>query len=211
MTCAAYVGTENQNAGSLATTFTWLGPDSLALDSSQVSTDTSTQNGLVFVRSVLRVCNFGMQNAGQYTCRVSNSNGNDNRTWAVTFPQTPVVPQLAAISGYESVTYGHTVYLACAMYGYPQPQISWTRDNALLDQATTTVTTTYITVGSINITQSVVRVCGFQSANMGTYLCTATNQLGTTLGYVKVISEGKIVCIQSCLGMHNATSHSYST
>ena len=193
MTCAAYVGTVGQNAGTLTTTFTWLGPDSQAISDSsvfQTYTDTSTQSGRVFVRSVLKICNFVTQNAGQYTCRVQNANGNDNRTWTTTFPETPVLPQLAAISTYESVTSGNSVYLACAMYGYPQPQISWTKDGAALDTLSTTVTTTYYTANNLNITQSVVRVCGFQNANIGLYQCVGTNTLGTSIGYTKITLEG---------------------
>ena len=211
MTCAAHVGTVNQNAGSITTTFTWLGPDAQPIDSSQVTTDISTQSGRVFVRSVMRVCNFDGDDAGQYTCRVSNANGNENRTWTVSFPQTPVTPQLAAISAYDYVTYGNSVYMACAMYGYPQPQITWTRDNTALDTISTTVTTSYVAVNGVNVTQSVVRVCGFQSANTGLYQCTATNTLGSTNGYVKVISEGMYIILLLRWILMLLPSHSFSS
>ena len=193
MTCAAHVGTVRQNAGTLTTTFSWFGPDSQAINDSttfQIFTDTSTQSGRVFVRSILKICSFGRQNAGQYTCRVQNVNGNENRTWTTSFPDTPVIPQLAAVSSYEGVTSGRSVYFACAMYGYPQPEITWTRDDNPLDTISTTVNTTYITISNINITWSVVRVCGFQSANNGLYQCAGTNALGTSVGYTKVVLEG---------------------
>ena len=194
MTCAAHIGTENQVSGSLqsGTAFVWLGPDSQPINDSQIVTDTSTQSGRVFVRSVLTVCNFARENAGRYTCVVANDIGSENRTWTATFPATPTLPQLAAVSSYESVTYGHTVYITCAVYGYPQPQISWTLNGTALDTASTTVTTNTITVNNLNVTQSVVRVCGFRSTNVGLYLCSATNGVGTTLGYVNVIPEGKV-------------------
>ena len=193
MTCAAHVGTVNQNAGTLSTTFTWFGPNSQPINDSttfQTFTDMSTQSGRVFVRSVLKICSFGQQNAGQYTCRVQNSNGNENRTWTTSFADTPVIPQLAAVSAYEGVTRGRSIYFTCAMYGYPQPEISWTRDDTPLDTLSTTVSTTYITVNNINITWSVVRVCGFQIANNGLYQCAGRNALGTSVGYTKVILEG---------------------
>ena len=193
MSCAAYVGTQNQNADSLTTSFTWYGPDSTAISDSaqvQVLTDTSIQSGRVFVRSILKICGFSQNDAGRYTCRVSNANGNENRTWTATFPQTPVTPQLAAISSYDSVTFGNTVYMACAMYGYPQPQITWTKDNAALP-ASATVTTTYVSVNNINITRSVVRICGFQSTSTGLYQCIGTNMLGNNIGFIQVSPEGK--------------------
>ena len=193
MSCAAYVGTQSQSADSLTTTFTWFGPDSTAISSStemEVLTDTSIQSGRVFVRSILKICRFTQRNTGRYTCRVSNANGNENRTWTTIFPQTPSTPQLAAVSGYDSVTLGKTVYFACAMYGYPQPQISWTKDGAALPPSAT-ITTNVITINNLNVTQSVVRICGFQSANVGLYQCIGTNTLGNALGYVQVTPEGE--------------------
>jgi hypothetical protein len=193
MSCAAYVGTQAQGADSIATTFMWLGPDSTAISSStemEVLTDTSIQSGRVFVRSILKVCRFTQENAGRYTCRVSNANGVENRTWTTIFPQTPSTLQLAAVSAYDSVTLGKTVYFACAMYGYPQPQISWTKDGAALPSSAT-VTTNVITINNLNVTQSVVRVCGFQGANIGLYQCLGTNSLGNALGYVQITPEGK--------------------
>ena len=197
MPCAAYVGTQAQGADSLTTTFTWFGPDSTAISSStemEVLTDTSIQSGRVFVRSILKICRFSQQNAGRYTCRVSNANGNENRTWTAIFPQTPSIPQLAAVSAYDSVTLGKTVYFACAMYGYPQPQISWTKDNAALPSSATVITNT-VTINNLNVTRSVVRICGFQSANIGLYQCTGTNILGNALGFVQVTPEGKCTII----------------
>lgn len=188
MTCAAHVGTQSQNAASLTTMLTWMGPD---INSSEVFTDTSTQSGRVFVRSILKICNFDEDDSGQYTCIVRNSNGMENRTWTVTFPEEPVLPQLAAVSQYDSVTYGHTIYMACAMYGYPQPEITWTRDNTVLDPVSTTVNTTYVTINRVNFTQSYIRICNFQAANVGLYMCTATNRVGTSYGYVNIIPEGK--------------------
>ena len=193
MTCAAHLGTQAQVSTALqtATTFMWLGPDSQPIDASQVTTDITTSNGRVFARSILTVCNFATANTGQYRCIVSNANGNENRTWSMTFPETPVIPQLAVISAYESVTYGHTVYFTCAMYGYPQPEISWTLNDSPLETTSTTVTTSTLTINNVNVTYSVVRVCNFRSSNVGLYLCSGTNGVGTGLGYVRVIPEGK--------------------
>ena len=205
MSCAAYVGTQSQGADSLTTTFTWFGPDSTAITSStemEVLTDTSIQSGRVFVRSILKVCRFVQQNAGRYTCRVSNANGNENRTWTTIFPQTPLTPQLAAISAYDGVNLGNTIYMACAMYGYPAPQITWTKDNTDLP-ATATVTTNTITINNLNVTTSVVRVCGIQSASLGLYQCIGTNFLGNGLAYIRITAEGKqYLCVHMYVYIH---------
>ena len=195
MSCVAHIGTLEQDTDMLTTIFTWWGPNNQVLtdsDEVQYFNDTSTQGGRVFVRSILKICRFRENNAGQYICRVDNENGNENRTWTTTFPQTPLVPQLAAVSSYEDVNNGNTVYMACAVYGYPQPEITWTRNDEVIDAASSTVATTIVTINNANFTQSILRVCGFQAANSGLYKCNGSSLLGNTIGYMKVALEGKL-------------------
>ena len=201
MTCAAYVGTQAQNADTLTTTFTWWGPNSdqplTASDQVTFSNDSSIQSGRVFVRSILKICRFGESDAGQYTCRVSNANGNENRTWTTSFPARPNPPQLLAITSYEDVTAGNTVYMGCAVYGYPQPQISWTVDGVTVPPSAA-VTTGYANVDNLNVTWSFVKVCGFQTLNSGLYMCNATSSLGSTTGYTRVALAGIVYFCGSC-------------
>ena len=127
MSCAAYIGTHEQDTDTLTTTFTWWGPNNqLLTDSDEVQffNDASLQGGRIFVRSILKMCHFRENNVGQYICRVDNENGNENHTWTMTFSQTPLSPQLAAVSSYDDITNGNSVYMACAVYGYPLPQIT---------------------------------------------------------------------------------------
>ena len=184
MTCVAYIGTTNQGADQLTSTLSWLGPESLQLvnasdGSVSVYAERDSQNGQVFIKSYLKICNFTQSNAGQYSCQVSNTNGRDNKTWDISLPSAVRVPELIAVPSNQTAREGNTIYMTCAAYGYPYPDLTWYKNGQVIGPDTNglaTINTNIVNYNGALVVQSDLRICLLTVEDAGTYSCSASTR-----------------------------------
>lgn len=209
MSCIAYVGRMNRSVDQLGTTFSWWDNSNNQLSNSSdgsvsVYTDSFTQSGLIFMRSVLKICNFTQPDTGRHTCTAMNSNGRGSASWNLTFLRTPLPPQFLVTPRIFPVTggYGNTLYMECAAYGFPFPQITWTLNGQVIRPNDTMYRVNYSTdivnYGGAQVSQSVLKICGIGEEDIGSYVCTATtNALASTISSSPVtvaVNPGECAC-----------------
>lgn len=185
MTCVAYLGPDTEDHSSAAISWTDPAGQALSNDSDSLVTiysETQTQNGLVFLESILEICSVGVSHSGQFSCRAANSIGNDSFSWNISFTEEITVPQLVITPVNQDVSYGDTVLMACVASGFPQPEITWSRNGVLLDPASSDLITVYTETVSevgLNFTESILEICGVGIDDIGSFVCTATSDAGT--------------------------------
>ena len=178
MACVAYLGTESQSIG-VVTQMNWYNPHSQLLSnnsdgSSTVYTTTKTQNGEVFLKSILKICNFTTDDFGSYTCRVTNIFGQNENSWIVSIVRLPIAPQLLTSPQSVTTSTGRTVYMTCSAYGYPYPAIIWRRDGQVVQSdGILTIDTRVRNYNGVNVSESTLKICGADSEYVGSYTCTA--------------------------------------
>lgn len=178
MACVAYLGTESQSIG-VVTQMNWYNPHSQLLSnnsdgSSTVYTTTKTQNGEVFLKSILKICNFTTDDFGSYTCRVTNIFGQNEKSWIVSIVRLPVAPQLLTSPQSVTTSTGRTVYMTCSAYGYPYPAIIWSRNGQVVQSdGILTIDTRVRNYNGVNVSESTLKICGADSEYVGSYTCTA--------------------------------------
>lgn len=225
MSCVAYIGRMNRSVDQLTTTFTWWDNSNRQLINSSdgsvsIYTDSSLQNGLVFMRSVLKLCNFTMTDTGQHTCTAMNSNGQGSASWNLTFLRPPMPPQFLVTPGPSAftTTAGRTVYMDCAAYGFPFPQVTWSRNGQVIYPNNTKYRITYgpdiVNYGGALVSQSLLKICGAGEEDIGTYACTATvDALTSTITTPSVtlnVNPGKclaLVCFCCCCCCFHSIIH----
>ena len=208
MSCIAYIGRQNRSVDQLQTTFSWWDRNNNQLINSSdgsvsVFTDSFNRNGLVFMRSILKICNFTQSDTGQHTCRAMNSNGQGSASWDLSFLRSPLAPFFLVTPSSSPVTaaYGRTFYIECAAYGFPFPQITWTMNGQAINTSTTynriivdTRVTNYL---GAQVSQSILKICGVGEEDIGSYVCTAsTSVFGTSI-------SASPVTLSVNPGMHN--------
>lgn len=183
MTCTAYLGTQGQRADSLASTLTWTGPGNAALTNQSDGTvnvyaERVVQNGQVFMKSYLKICNFTQSNSGQYRCRVSNANGMDDKTFTATLPYAVALPQLVAVPSTQTVREGNTVYMTCAAYGYPFPDVTWYKNGQPIVSGDDlfTISSNIVNYDGAQVVQSDLRICLTAVQDSGSYSCSFTTR-----------------------------------
>lgn len=103
-----------------------------------------------------------------------------------------VPPKLTKIPDRSYTIYeGDTAKLTCEAFGFPTPVIQWTRPFSALQK------------GRNNVNNGTLSIQDFRPEDTGTYMCTATNNLGSTrtltaLG-VRILESG-ILYFQGSLG-----------
>ena len=185
MTCVAYLGPDSEDHS--ATTLTWMGPSGQQLINDSASlvtvyTETVSQNGQIFLESILEICSMGLSGVGEYTCRASNTVGDDTFRWNISFTEEIVAPQLIATPVSQDVNYGHTVLMACVANGYPEPEIIWSRNGQVLDPDSSDLVNVYtqvVTEMGLNFTESILEICGVGADDIGSFMCIATSDVGT--------------------------------
>ena len=179
MACVAYIGTESQSIG-VVTQINWYNPHSQPQTNSSdgsttVYTMTKTQNGHVFLKSILKICNFTTDDFGSYTCRVTNVYGQNDMSWIVSIVRLPISPRMVTSPTTLTTTAGKTIYMTCSTYGYPYPLIIWRRDGQVVQSdGILTIDTRIKNYNGANVTVSTIRICGVDSDYVGSYTCTAT-------------------------------------
>ena len=215
MSCIAAIGRMNRSIDQLTTTFTWMDSSNRQLINSSdgsVSVYTSgtfVRSGLIFMTSVLKICNFTQSNTGQHTCMAMNSNGQGSASWNLTFLRSPIPPQFLVTPMPSSVSAatGRTVYMECAAYGFPFPQLTWTLNGQVIMPNATNYRVNYdtsiVNYGGAQVSQSVLKICGVGEEDMGSYICTATTSaFSTTIISPAVIigvTPGKKLIVCECV------------
>ena len=216
MSCIAYIGRMNRSVDQLQTTFSWWDRNNNQLSNSSdgsvsVFTDSFRQNGLVFMRSILKICNFSQSDTGQHSCRAMNSNGQGSANWNLTFLRSPLPPIFLVTPSASPVTAanGRTVYMECAAYGFPFPQITWTFNGQVINPNSTfyrvDIDTGVVNYLGAQVSQSILKICGAGEEDMGSYVCTAsTSVFGNPISSSPVIlgiTPGMCmkVCVHVCM------------
>lgn len=183
MTCTAYVGTQAQGADRLATTLSWTGPGGQALTNRSDGTisvyaERVVQGGIVFMKSYLKICNFTQSNGGQYMCRVSNTNGMDTKSFTASLPYAVTLPQLVAVPSTQTVSESNSVYMTCAAYGYPFPDVTWYKNGQPITSGNDlfTITTNIVNYNGAQVVQSDLRICLTTVQDSGMYSCSFTTR-----------------------------------
>jgi hypothetical protein len=209
MSCIAYVGRVNRSVDQLQTTFSWWDRNNNQLTnrsdgSVSIFTDSFNQNGLVFLRSILQICNFTTPDTGMHSCRAMNSNGQGSATWNLTFTRSPLAPFFLVTPSTLPVTaaYGRTFYIKCAAYGFPPPQISWWKNGQAINTSSPlnrviidTSVTNYL---GAQVTQSILRICGVGEEDIGSYVCTASTSVFGTSNSTMPVTLGVSPGMQKC-------------
>ena len=191
MSCIVYVGRLNRSVDQLQTTLSWLDRNNNQLvnrsdGSVSVFTDSFNQNGLLFLRSILQICNFTTSDTGMHSCRAMNSNGQGSANWNLTFTRSPLAPFFLVTPSTSPITaaYGRTFYIRCAAYGFPPPQVTWSKDGQAINTSSAfnrviidTSVTNYL---GAQVSQSILRICGVGEEDIGTYICTASTSVFNT-------------------------------
>lgn len=188
MTCVAYIGRLNSSVNQLQTIFSWWDRNNNQLVNSSdgmvsvFTSDYSVQDGRVFMTSILKICNFTERHTGQHTCRTMNSNGQGSASWDLSFLRSPIPPQFLVTPSPTPIkpAYSRTVYMECAAYGFPFPEITWTMNGEAINPNESfyrvNINTSVVNYGGAQVTQSVLKICGVGEEDIGTYACIASTR-----------------------------------
>ena len=177
MACVAYIGTESQS--SIVTQMNWYDPHSRPLSNNpdgsvSVTTMTTTQGGQVFIKSILTLCNFTIDDFGSYSCRATNIYGQAEQNWIVSIVQLPIPPQLLTSPNDITVTAGNTVYMTCSSYGYPYPSFTWRKDGQIIQsEGFYNIETIVKNYNGAKVSVSTLKICGADVEQLGSYTCEA--------------------------------------
>ena len=192
-------------------------------DSSLKFTVTETNvliENIVFVKSVLLLCNVSELNSGDYTCTADNavqepSSENFSVTVQCKFTLTifqfiescpcttaltiafhisfiAIAPVIVQYPKDTFVTTGSTVCLACTAFGAPLPSIvfSWNGSQVPTNDSSYRVESRLIQVRGIYMVQSILHVCGFSLLTVGDYTCSVGNYVAETSITTELFLEG---------------------
>lgn len=186
LTCVASAGSE-VSYGSDPTTIVWIDADGqLVLPSSSqdqsritISQRVDTVEGIVFIESTLEICSANFEHYGRMSCIARRAVGADTATWSVT-PLDLSAPQLVISPSDSLVECKSEVTLACTMYADPLADITWIfNDTALVDEVADEISIyqrNQELAGRV-FTESFLKICSFNTNNIGNYQCTATNPI----------------------------------
>ena len=185
MTCVAYLGSDTEDHSNAAISWTDPAGQTLINDSDSSVTiyaETQTQNGMVFLESILEICSVGVSHAGQFSCRAVNSIGGETFSWNISFIEEITPPQFMVTPVDQFTNYGDTVIMVCVVTGFPQPIVTWSHNRELVDPALSDLITVYTEMESemgLNFTKSILEISDVGVDDIGFYTCTATNDAGT--------------------------------
>lgn len=177
MTCRAVLGRPTTNPG--PTTITWYDSTNMTMDNSSAGVTVYNRmytTDLVYLQSDLVVNDIGLQHLGELSCIVSNSLGLHVARWNITPSQEYVEPQGASISNTsQTLNCDDEVTIVCRAWGYPPPDITWILNGTNIEDGNQMDTL------GLNYTDSRLVISQFSTPNFGTYVCLATNDVGSSM------------------------------
>lgn len=199
LTCVSSAGSE-VSYGTDPTTIVWIDADgqiilpSPAQDQSRItiSQRVNTIEDIVFVESTLEICSADYHHYGRMSCIARRAVGEDRATWSVT-PLDASAPQLILSPRDSLAECKNEVVMACTTYADPIANITWIfNDAAVVDRADDQVSIYQRNqqLAGLVFTESFLKICSFNTDNIGNYMCTTTNPIDTATS-----SQGGIIII----------------
>lgn len=188
LTCVASAGSE-VSYGSDPTTIVWIDADGqLVLPSSTqdqsritISQRMDLIEGIVFIESTLEICSANYEHYGRMSCIARRAVGTDTASWSVT-PLDLSAPQMIISPSDSLVECKSEVTVTCTTYADPVANITWIfNGTALVDEKDDQISIyerNDMLVGRV-FTESFLKMCSFNSDNIGNYQCTTTNPIDT--------------------------------
>jgi len=136
---------------------------------------TDSGSGVVFAKSIMKLCRSELTDVGTYSCLTSNDIGDDSFTFELTLEslEADIVVHPEAATEFKG---GSTVLLTCAASGLPLPSLSWTQHSTELNNGSGFIIhQRLVTEVGISFITSILEVC---SANASTYTCSAYHHNG---------------------------------
>eukprot|EP00057_Strongylocentrotus_purpuratus_P003908 XP_003727633.2 PREDICTED: basement membrane-specific heparan sulfate proteoglycan core protein [Strongylocentrotus purpuratus] len=119
---------------------------------------------------ILQISPATATDAGQYRCVCSNTAGFRDSYMTV---RVQVIPTVTAIPARETRAIGGSVEFSCQATGTPPPQITWEKEDGVLP-------------AQHRITNGVLSLISLRDGDEGRYVCTATNQAGSSKAYARL-------------------------
>ena len=199
MTCVAALGNPSD---AQYTTITWYDSNMIQIDNSSASASvysfnwTNSTDNVVYLTSVAVVSDLGLMHLGELSCVANNSLGWDVARWNITPVLNYVAPQGVSIANTsQTIDCSVPVTLTCRAWGYPPPTIIWTLNGNGTSADNQVITSTL----GLNYTDSVLMISAFNMKNDGTYVCNASNDVGTAKsqpGMIILVSHYSVcVCV----------------
>jgi hypothetical protein len=154
--------------GDPASSVSWFQPDSTMVTTSSLSRIRSLGNGTLSFSTV------NPQDAGNYTCEVSNSLAVDSATVNLFVTVHPTAT--AAVDELRIVVDTNTT-LGCATSGTPPPVVTWYKGSLPIEPTE-----------RISVTGSTLQIVTVTHDDGGSYRCEATNEVGTASDVVQLIT-----------------------
>ena len=188
LTCVASAGSE-VSYGSDPTTIVWVDADgqlvlpSSAQDQSRITIShrVETIEGIVFIESTLEICSADYHHYGRMSCIARRAVGEDSTTWSVT-PLDVTPPQMILSPSNSVVECKSDVTVACMTYADPLANITWIfNGEPVVNEAGGQISVyqrNQQLAGRV-FTESFLKMCSFNTDNIGNYQCTTTNPIDT--------------------------------
>ncbi|KAL3861149.1 hypothetical protein ACJMK2_007217 [Sinanodonta woodiana] len=151
-----------------AHTVTWLRPQKNLASNHEIDGD------------ILRITQASMEDEGIYICRAGNFAGSD-QDWGMVKVERGTRPKIELYPEGNQTVYveGSALFQCRVMDGDPPPKITWSRAEGLQLTERTEV-----------MDNGVIMFKGTTQQEQGSYICTATNDMGTTTATATLIVQG---------------------
>ena len=195
--CVASAGSQ-VSYGVDPTTIVWLDANGQrilpAAGQVTITERTGVIEGVVFVESVLDICNTTFRHYGQLRCNARRIVGEDTITFKVV--ATDVVPaQLVDTPVNQSVDCNTGVSLSCSAIGFPAPTLTWWFNGSVVFNNASDNINIRNDNPQENTTSSVLDIISFGGENIGYYACSAENPLANPYS-----DPGNVMMYQSLQG-----------
>ncbi|KAL3861185.1 hypothetical protein ACJMK2_007245 [Sinanodonta woodiana] len=129
---------------------------------------------------ILRITQATMEDRGIYVCRAENIAGSD-QDWGIVEVERRMRPKIEMYpDGTQTISVGGSALFQCrVMDGDPPPKVTWSRVGGL-----------QLTEHTQVMENGVIMFKGTTQQEQGSYICTATNDIGTTTATATLIVQG---------------------
>ena len=188
LTCVASAGSE-VSYGSDPTDIIWIDADGqliLPLSAQNesritISKRVDTIESIVFIESTLEICSASYEHYGRMSCIARRAVGADTASWSV-IPLDVSAPQLIISPNSFLVECKTEITMTCTTYADPLANITWIFNGTAIVDTVNDLFSIYQRneelAGRV-FSESFLKVCSFNSDNIGNYQCTTTNPIDT--------------------------------